>query len=291
MPFTIATSVSYDVPIIAISYLFIASILNLAFNEKVKKVSIKYLLVFATACIFYLNVKYVYLPLILLVIIVPREKFGDVCKLLKFLTIGLSSAFLFWIINLILTISNQTTQQSNIISNSSQQISFIIHNPFSFISILFNTIGQKCFEYFSGLIGKLGWVDTNFPMPFYFIFFYIILIVAIFEGSFAHKINFKMKLIIIVISITIISGIFAGLYIFWTSIPLFGGVGAAIIDGVQGRYFLPILPLVLLLFSSKLSQVIPKKNVYINSMLNYIPLFSVMSLIYTIVIVTLRFWI
>ena len=84
-------------------------------------------------------------------------------------------------------------------------------------------------------------------------------------------------------------GAFLAMYIIWTS--LVSGIGASSIEGVQGRYFLPVLFPVTLLFSN---QWIAKKK-YINliatKLVEYSELISVSMLSLSMLTILLRFWV
>lgn len=290
MTLSLASSISYDTPLIALAFLFIACVLNLTYNEDIKIIPMKYIIVFAITFLFFLNVKYVYLPLFFLLLIVPKQKFGARKDILKFLGLVFGAGVAVFIFVMIVNrILQQGTSSGG--SYSSQQISFVLGHPIKTIVIFFRTISHKYLEYITGVVGKFGWADTNFPLPFVVVYFYSMIVIAFSEGAFFHKFNWKKHLLVFLISMLVLAGVFGGMYIYWTSYPQFGGVGARVIEGVQGRYLLPLLPLLVLICSSKLSLVSKRLTRQMARIVKYSPLLMVTSLIYTTMVILLRFWI
>jgi hypothetical protein len=118
-----------------------------------------------------------------------------------------------------------------------------LSNPFEYIQILFNTISNinlVTFDSFS-FIGILGWLDTPLPSYIYYIFFAILFLITLLDYSEHILITIKQKAIIFLILIATILCIYTSLYIVWTP------VGQNWIEGIHGRYFIPVSPLFFLL--------------------------------------------
>ena len=119
------------------------------------------------------------------------------------------------------------------------QIRWILANPFRYALILFHTIKIYGIEYYQMLIGNLGWLDTNLPNYVYLLYLVLFPLSLFLENE--ETIFTKIQRIVLVGLVTIESvGIFTMIYLGWTS------VGGETILGVQGRYFLPILVVLLL---------------------------------------------
>jgi uncharacterized membrane protein len=91
-----------------------------------------------------------------------------------------------------------------------------------------------------------NWAYANSPIPnlIYYMYFFIILLVAAFDkGSF--KISLKQRYIILGLFLLIAGTIFVLEYLTWTY------TGAPVIHGIQGRYLIPILPLLFLTLYEK----------------------------------------
>lgn len=74
-----------------------------------------------------------------------------------------------------------------------------------------------------------------------YVFMAISLIAGVLNEETKNKFSLYQTVIIVLITLSIVGLVFTSLYIQWTE------TAEVSIKGVQGRYFLPILPLVLLL--------------------------------------------
>ena len=176
--------------------------------------------------------KIVYLPICLIVLLIPFEKFKS--KKDKYIKI-IFLMFIVLFINIVwLTISSSYLIEFNQGVNSASQLKFILSNPILYLHYLFNTICDNIMFYVNSLIGfALCYFNVNISLIL--IFMYIILLIYAFIVDNDKKIDSKDKLLSLIICISTILLIFTSLYIQWTP------VGKNMIDGVQGRYFIPIL--------------------------------------------------
>jgi len=67
---------------------------------------------------------------------------------------------------------------------------------------------------------------------------------AVLDNSIKEKLNRKQKYSILVIVLSSVVLVFSSMYIGWTR------TDSNLIEGVQGRYFLPLMPLILILVGS-----------------------------------------
>lgn len=122
--------------------------------------------------------------------------------------------------------------------NPREQLTFIVHEPLQYAGILFATISEKFAYYGKEFVGTFGWLIIPLPTPFYFL--YALLLIM---GGLSGKIylSIKQRGIMLAGVLTSLFAIFFNLYLTWNP------VGAPVIDGVQGRY---AIPLALMLFTS-----------------------------------------
>jgi uncharacterized membrane protein len=175
------------------------------------------------------------------------------------------------------------------ISNAdpSAQAAYLIPNVFNFVEPLFNTLVLGWGDGIGwSLIGTFGKLDT--PLPLLFIALgYILLFVAIFIGTDEQqdtldKKNFytnKLALLTTLILIIYTVGVYLSMYIFSTP------PHTKVITGVQGRYLLPLLPLLVLFISKNLATM--RVAVYKSIML-FTPL---IILVVSVVVIFLRFYV
>lgn len=238
------SSLSPDALTISISFLYIAYIMYLAFGKK-KIIALKEKIILLIMSIIIALCKIVYIPLVGLILIIPKEKFknkNNKSKIINFIVI----AGIAVIINLTwLAISSRylaTFREGD----SKVQVILALKNPLQYIQMLMYTVNINANKYLLSLFGaELGWgelVQLQSLIP------YIILAIYVFVAMIDEDIKNKFKTYQIVwialVCLAIIGLIFTSLYVQWTT------VGSTSILGVQGRYFLPILPLIMLLIGA-----------------------------------------
>ncbi|MBR3254757.1 MAG: DUF2142 domain-containing protein [Clostridia bacterium] len=287
MSLALAVAISYDSVLIALSLLSTAMILKLIFDDNVKKVSYKYLIAFGVIAYIMLSVKTIYITVLIPLIFVPKEKFGkNIPKVLKSfgIIIGIALAIYF-----VMKIPSMNLQRNAVQDNSGEQIKYILSNPIEFTKTCINSMWGNRNFYINGMIGMFGLLDTYIPTIY--IVIYAIAAFAIVLSDFSLcpvKFDWKYKCVSLIGSIGTVFAVFAGLYILWTSMEL--GVGATTITGVQGRYFIPIIPLGMMVLSNS----VLKKNKTIKSMMGkvlnscYIVPFGMLSI--TTITILLRYW-
>lgn len=240
---SIAT-VSPDALTTSISFLYIAYILNIVFNEE-KRVGKKEKIYLLVLSIIVALCKIVYLPLVGLMLIIPKEKFegenykdkykniviiGMIAVIANLVWLGISSKYL--------SLFRE--------GDSSYQVSAIFKNPIKYLQILLYSIDLNGMSYIRTLFGgQLGWdevVNLNSIIPY--TLFIMCIVITIIDNDIKQKFDKKQLIIIGFVVAMIIGLIFTSLYVQWTA------VGQTSIAGVQGRYFIPILPLVMLLIGN-----------------------------------------
>lgn len=287
MSLALAVAISYDSVLIALSLLSTALILKLIFDDDVKKVTYKYLIAFGIIAFILLSIKTIYITVLIPLIFIPKEKYdGKIKEIIKCFGIMIAIAIVLYMINKIPLINLQRNATEN---NSGEQLKYIITNPISYLKTLIKTMFFNRNFYFSGMIGMFGLIDTYVPTVY--IVMYSLSAIGVILSDFSIcpvKFNWKYKSLAALGSVATICAVFTGLYILWTSMEL--GVGAETITGVQGRYFIPIIPLAMIVFSNS----ILKKNKIIKNImekiLNNSYFVPVMALGITLLTIFQRYW-
>lgn len=131
--------------------------------------------------------------------------------------------------------------------NGTEQIKYILSNPLGYVKVLYNTLNNNFEYYVYTLVGnQLGWLNITVSL-LTIIGFIILIIVSPFLSKRETTLNNKERLWFGVIFLGTCLLIFTGLYLGWTS------VGGQNIEGIQGRYFIPIaiLPFLCLYLKDK----------------------------------------
>lgn len=282
------SSLSPDAMTISMSFFYIAYILNLTFNEE-KKVGMKEKVILTVLSAIVALCKIVYLPLILLLFLIPKEKFvtkkveknveetklvkrkcdkQNRRKILNIIVIGGIAV----ILNLSWLAFTSRYLANFREGDSKYQVLLLLKNPIEYIAKAIYSINLYGNNYITSMFGEaLGWgelVRLNFLVPTIMCILMIIEIVT--DNTLRNKFKLYQKVILSLTLLAIIALIFTSLYVQWTT------VGSQSILGVQGRYFIPILPLFMLL----LGDVIKIKSEYNDK--NVLKLISITGLVASI---------
>lgn len=236
MTLELIASYSYDAMIIALAFLYIALLCRLIF---VKEALVIRDIVFPTVVFSLLApLKYVYIPLVMLSLLLPGEKYK--AKREKWISVGV----LFGGITVVL-LSLRAGQHIYVPSFDAPEyrtLAYCFQNVKEVIGVYFNTLLQKTPYYISTMVGmSLGWLEIHMPLEVF-----ALSILNLFMSTIQtdpqsricirnrHYFGFSMCFFS-VFFLTLTAMLLA-----WTP------VWSMCIEGVQGRYFLPVLPLLML---------------------------------------------
>ncbi|MDR3704835.1 MAG: DUF2142 domain-containing protein [Paludibacteraceae bacterium] len=279
MPMTMAqvSSLSADACTFSFSFLLIAYILNLAVDLKFA-INWKHIL-YLTLISFFLSLsKYAYILLPALFFIIPKEKFSSsIQRINYFLIIFLVAVAgsILWFVSIKNIYIPFIT-----IANPVKQLHFITLHPFLYMKIMANTCNLAIIHSF---IGTLGWLNN--PLPLWICICYLVIIIAnaLFEDDKKHFSRYQLLVVILVVifSFCLLSSI---LYLSTSK------VGDKYIWGVQGRYFIPFAPLLLLPFANKLPYLKKCKAFYNKYKAYILPVVPVIMLSVSVWVIARRYY-
>ena len=238
------TSMSPDALTISVTYLFTAYVLNIVFNKE-KQVTKADIFILTILSIIIALCKIVYLPLVGLLLLIPRNKFKTPKNHL--LTIATIMAIAI-IVNLVWLKISTTYLSLYKNGNAGDQLAILFNAPIYYLQRLFGTINQNGGFYLYSLLGEeLGWnefaqMGTLLPTIIGVIYLYI----NITDNTLKQKLTKYQSIILLLIVLAIVGLVFTSLYLQWNEPTNVS------IAGVQGRYFLPIVPILTFLIFSKL---------------------------------------
>lgn len=123
------------------------------------------------------------------------------------------------------------------------QLNYLLHSPGSLHSLVVRTLRTNSVFYFDSFIGVLGWLDTHFNRDYYWAALVMLCMAfgaAVLDREEPAGDTLLARFMILLTFVSTAAMIFASLYLAWTP------VGNGIVDGVQGRYFLAVVPLLAL---------------------------------------------
>lgn len=248
MSMNLAATVSPDTVILGTTLLAISYAMHLKFETK--EITYKHIILLGILCMIPTVCKIVYFPLCLLVLLLPHEKFESKTKrILSWLMIFAIVFIPYVVLNKIVSLGDY---EIAIRTNMTEQILFTLSSiPRDFITLI-NTIYVEFSDYFFEMIG--GWNTIQILS----IVLFIMLLIAMYKTEENEKkLTFTKtdKVICWIIFIIEVLGVVAAMYLGWTQAQ------QTVVEGVQGRYFLPIIPLICILLSkNKLEWKIKNKE-------------------------------
>jgi uncharacterized membrane protein len=86
-------------------------------------------------------------------------------------------------------------------------------------------------------VGVLGWLDTPLPEPFYRLAWGLLLAAMLVDPFRQARVAVGTRLLYLAVFVLTFTGVLLALYLAWSE------VGAVNVGSVQGRYFVPLIPL------------------------------------------------
>lgn len=251
MTLSLAGALTSDVVVIGLNFLWIAYLLKLAFSEDIiHNKQIASLILLATV----LSLSKYYFMLIPLLLLIPRTKFKNQYKyLVCLLGVLLSSLIcaLLW-----QDVINHLVFAMNSNADPIKQLGFIFSHPVSYFLILLKTAIFKLPRIIITMIGVLGTQDT--PLDFISYMIYPLLVILSLPVGYKAKFKFNKFQNTVLISTLLFSVllIFTTLYLTWS--PVY----SSIVIGLNGKYFIPLVLPLLLLFYNYMNIKLPETAVF-----------------------------
>lgn len=231
-----AASLSADAITNGLSFLLVALCLRAALDKKQPVAKTDIIAISVLSLLLSLS-KAGYFPILFVFFLIPLKKFAS--KIQYFLTF----------ISVLLLSFTGTAAWSFLSrdiyiplrTDAPNRLVYILEQPANFLATLFNTFALYGFDYIEQFIGKLGWIDTKLPV--WHVVSYAIILVAVALASHQKDVAVSRRQKAISATILLANSflIFTLFYITWTP------AGADAIQGIQGRYFIPLAPLFFLL--------------------------------------------
>lgn len=248
-----AASFSYDCLLNTCSFIFLAHVLYLAYvKEKITKRD--WIVPFISGIIM-APIKVIYILLMLLLLLIPNKKINVQKGKAYFWKLILLSSGVIAI--LVVKLSAIGTMVSTSSKNGVQgySLKMILSNPKSTILMWVNTVRVRSVFYLKQVFG--GYEDYSKVSISWLIIvgFYIILILSLSIKEEEKILELKGKIVNAVICV----GTIAALFLVFQLDPSCTTIESPNIVGVQGRYFLPFLPLLFMILQNK--NIVLKKSI------------------------------
>ncbi len=235
-----AGSVTYDGMCMAFLFLFFALLLAYYFQEQ--KITLKQILILVAVAFAQRLSKDGYFLLFFAIAFVPMHKFEN--KKVYFMAIAgmVVASFLpsfLWSSYLASQhLPPELALQKDYLFDMSTSLQYNLKNPMMTIHLVTANILAQGKDWLLGSIGKFGYSYVQLPSAMLWLYFLGMIVVSMSE-SFTPHFTRRFRIAILVLLLLNVLGIIALFYLSVTP------VGGYFIQGLQGRYFTPLLPFIL----------------------------------------------
>lgn len=256
LPMTVqqCCSYSYDSVVIEFVFLYLALLFRLIYEKQAIKRS-----QIAAYALFMILLSVckggMYMPLCLLTLLIPADRFYGRKKKIIFtgcMAAAAVAAFLTTALRNVLYVVNPTAQQTAdaYLAGENYGVAGLLADPMEFILLSVRTLFLSGSTFLENMFGsQLGWLDINVSrIVVYGMLLLTGLSILQMEngGSYSSlSVTIRQKRMFLLVIALSAAMVFATMFIIWTPRE------STEIFGIQGRYFLPLLPLVLMLFHGK----------------------------------------
>lgn len=263
-----SVSFSYDAILNSLCVLIVAYLIK--FFNQTEEITTKELIIYSLCSLVILDIKLPYILIPLLILFVGKDKLGkDQKKKIMRIALFLGAILLsYFVANYIasLDLPKRIGEVSAVKRNT---ISELIKSPTKIFRIMKATARGHASEYYRNMIACFGWLRYSFDDRL-IMFCYLMFGVAILADD--TKLRLKKRIINIGLIGLLFGGIFLSMYLSWTP------YNSLMIEGVQGRYLLPLLlPLFIFIMPNK--KLIKLKNETVYSFINMLLLASIITLL------------
>lgn len=284
MSIFLASTLSYDTVVIGCSMLLFARSMKIMSTEKT--VCVQDLIVISFCALMCFSVKQAYIPLLIVLLSIPIRRFGGYKRYISYVALTILSG----VIPYFLFSAGKAIVEKEFVwkyaGAMELQKNVILGAPLHFIQNVGNSFMHLGRFYYISMLGCLGQLDTNLPIVILYGLTFFILLVSVVEVSSQNIITIKCKCMTVVGVFLTIYAMFAGTYMIWTSTRY--SIGLDYVEGIQGRYFIPLYLWIIVLFAnSKLMKTFKWKTLLMKCVLGA----CIYSLFITLICVFLRYWV
>lgn len=248
-----ASAINTDAIVTGYAYLSLAYTLRLAFDSSIQKLTLKQIILLALSYSLLNICKFPYITMCLLIFLIPKEKF----ECIKTRNVYFSYIFLINIlIDIFIVGAAMLSSQGTISINQTNNLplttilKYIFLTPNHPIKILYQNFIQNGFYYLQGAFAFFGWSNVAVAPWISYSYIFLLGISGIIndknEPEFSIKITHKLIFAAIFIFMTLITA-FVGFAIF--GIPLGPEIFIYQAKLFQGRYWIPLLPILFLILN------------------------------------------
>lgn len=262
-----ATTLSGDMMLNAMAMLLISHVYYYRFNRcKIKR---KDLAIIILSCLVISLCKVVYVPIVFSVFLIPKECFNNKKDYFR---IFICTVFVSGILAVSWFLYSNSAYLNNFYDNSQAQKHFILNNPITYMIIMLRTLFYYSLTY-------LSYSSQMNVSPIICVIIWIIFLLSLLnnENKNEKKALKIEKIILTIITTLVIILVQTAIYIQFTAMTV--SVGNHLVEGVQARYFLPVI-ILLSIFVNKKKVMFDENNLLSTFIIMYLPVFITMFIVY-----------
>jgi uncharacterized membrane protein len=249
MSMYLAATVSADVSTNAFAVLFTATVLKYSVLPEPDSIGPRRFLTLLILSLAVCLCKFAYVPLLALLLLIPTRNFGRPARYaaqMFILAAAGASVWFLWI-----SVGSGLDARICLSDDVSARVQFqwLAHHPFRFAPVLLETFRLKSWVFLQGYVGLIGWLDMYLPAAFV-IGYLILLVLACLPSEDKPRLPPPRRAAAVVLPAVVCSFLIIALlsYLYWTP------VRAAFVDGIGGRYLIPLSPAVFILACSAMRR-------------------------------------
>ena len=246
----LAASLSGDALTNGVAFLFMSLILKNALTEHIE-INTKSFTLLTVLGVMLALLKNAYVPIALLWFLIPKSAFAG--KRDFFIKSGLFFGLIFIVysanalyLNHLLNTLDYENLSGKIIGmhvvNPHKQLAFVLENPLKFIGIAIHSYWESRGFIISSYGGTFGWLQHKMPDVIIYFVIFVQLVLALTNAKPGIILPARKKAVIALAFAGVIAAFSLLMYV------QFNQVANPVIINLQGRYFIPAVPLLLLLF-------------------------------------------
>ncbi|MBQ8160067.1 MAG: DUF2142 domain-containing protein [Clostridia bacterium] len=244
-----AASFSYDGYVNGMGFLLIALFLRTI--DRPGKITLKEIISLAVVGMLFSPSKPVYLPMFLLLLLIPKERFDTTWK--KYLCVGIlwilaAGAIVIFQLGSILSYANRGIDTPEIVESSTYTVSYILSHIPHVVEVFIKSLRISLTRWIREAVGtSLAWLNVAIS-PWKILLYILIMMAAACKAErhgIQEVVSVKERVVFFVAFAGVLFLVMLSMLLGWT--PVY----ADMIQGVQGRYLIPAIPLLFMCVNTK----------------------------------------
>lgn len=247
-----AASFSPDSLLNALCFLFVALVFYYVYEKDIE-LSWKQMLPLGVIILLIFMCKYIYAAIGILVFLIPIKRFRSGKEYAKTFAIAIAPLVILGGLLFVKGMfgGNASSAADAAVATEMTQLQYVMHNPIQLVKVLINTAFTQ-FSAYAIWLNTLGTLNYSLDLLIYIVPCVLSVIAFLDVNEISARISRNNKWICLITFGVSVVAVWLGLYLFDN---VANPVGSNVVLGAQGRYFVPLLPvLAVFLNSSKVSN-------------------------------------